>query len=111
MKKYGRALALVLVLLVLFQTTKPVNGCGPEFLQPIFVFRESPDLPFAGYTAGKIGILQPTFGNKTLVIAYRYVNGGSFSADEQRELVSALKGAPPEKADDKAIQDWIALRQ
>src|SRR5258705_9513166 len=107
MKKCRRPLAMVLVTLVLIQLTKPVKACGPETLQPIFVFRNSPDLPFADYTAGRIGIVQPTFGNKTLVIAYRYLNGGSFTADEQKELVAALNGAPPEKNDDQAIKDWM----
>jgi len=93
------------------QTVPVARACGPESLEPIFVFRDAPDLPFSEFTAGKVGIVQPTFGKKTLAIAYRYLTGGSFSPDEQKDLVTALDGAPPEEDDDKAIKAWIAARQ
>lgn len=109
--KTRQTLVSALSLLLLLQTVPTVRACGPESLEPIFVFRESPDLPFSDFTAGKIGIVQPTFGKKTLAIAYRYLNGGAFSPDDQKELVIALKGSPPEDDDDKAIKAWIAARQ
>lgn len=111
MKKTRQVLVLTISLLLWFQSIPTARACGPEYLQPIFVFRESGDLPFSDFTAGKIGIVQPTFGKKTLAIAYRYLNGGSFSPDEQKELVVALKGAAPEDDDDKAIKAWIEARK
>ena len=77
--------------LLLVQST--VFACGPETIDPIFVFTHSPDLPFDEFTKGKIGILQSSFGRKTLVIAHRYLGGGTYTEDEQRALVEALVGA------------------
>jgi len=87
------------------------RACGPEYLTPIFVFKSSPDLPFTDYVNGNIGIVQPAFGSKTLLIAYRYLNGGAFSANEQPALVEALHGASPEQNQDDAIKAWIAMRK
>src|SRR5262245_31998164 len=110
--KWRRHLStMVLCVTLVLQSTLPVAACGREYLEPVFFFRESPDFPFAHYAAGKIGIIQPTFGKKTLVIAYRYLNGGSFTADEQKDLVTALRGTPPERSDDSAISDWISVRK
>ena len=102
----------LLLLLVLFTQSSPlVHACGPETVDPIFVFKNSPDPPFEDFAKGKIGVLQPTFGRKTLVIAHRYLEGGTFSEDEQRELVEALKGKAPEEDNDTAIKAWIAARK
>src|ERR1051326_760713 len=91
-----RTLAISLVALLLLNYAAPAIGCGPWAIEPIFVFKESPDLPFSDFTAGKIGIVRPSLGRKTLVIAYRYLNGGSFTGDQQQQLLEALKGAAPE---------------
>jgi hypothetical protein len=107
----GHIVVVCLSLVLLINSTQPAIACGPSYIEPIFVFKESPDLPFSDFTAGKIGIVQPTFGRKTLVIAYRYLNGGSFSADEQKELITALSGAPPEEDDNQALKAWIAARK
>jgi hypothetical protein len=111
MKTVRQTLVLAMSLLLWLQTVPPARACGLDYLQPVFVFRDSGDLPFSDFTAGKIGIVQPTFGKKTLAIAYRYLNGSSFSPDEQKELVVALKGEPPEDDDDKAIKAWIEARR
>jgi len=102
---------LVLTMALLFQTMVPVKACGPETMDPIFVFENSPDLPFDEFVKGNIGVLQQTFGRKTLVIAYRYLSGGTFTVDEQTGLVEALKGKAPEEDDDVAIREWIKARK
>ena len=89
----------------------PARACGPFTIDPIFVFRESPDLPFEDFTKGRIGIVRPGFGRKTLVIAYRYLNGGFFTDDEQSALVEALKGTAPEEDGGNALKGWIAARK
>ncbi|HKO60657.1 MAG TPA: hypothetical protein VJV03_05815 [Pyrinomonadaceae bacterium] len=104
-------LALVLMLVLFVRITPPGVACGPSTVEPIFIFRESPDLPFTDFVNGNIGVVLPTFGHKTLVIAYRYLNGIPFSAAEQRELVLALKGSPPEDGKDEPVKHWIAARQ
>ena len=106
-----RTLAILLSLLLLSDFAPAALACGPGLVEPVFVFTESPDLPFADFTRGKIGIVQPTFGAKTLVIAYRYLNGGSFTAGEQTALVDALRGTAPDDDGGRAIKAWIALRK
>ena len=100
------------VLLAGFLNFMPAaRACGPESIQPIFVFETSPDLPFAEYARGNLGIVRPSFGRKTLVIAYRYLNGGWFADGEQAALVEALKGTAPEGDSTPAVREWIAARQ
>jgi hypothetical protein len=101
----------VLLFSWLLQLAAPAAACGPFSIDPIFVFHESPDLPFHEFTKGKVGIVQPTFGRKTLVIAYRYLNGGFFTEEEQSALVEALKGTAPEENGGDALKTWIAARK
>jgi hypothetical protein len=101
--------------LILFAITchfAPIGrACGPSSIDPIFVFKKSPDFPFTQYVHGNLGIVRPTFGRKTLVIAYRYLNGGWFSDDEQSALVAALQGKAPEDDGTPAVKAWVAARK
>jgi hypothetical protein len=110
MKVWRRTLALVLIVSGTVNLAPLVKACGPEVIEPVFVFANSPDLPFESFTQGKIGIVKNTFGRKTLVIAYRYLSGGAFTEEEQRALVEALKGKQPEHNNEQAIKGWIAAR-
>jgi hypothetical protein len=105
-----RMLALILSLTWLFSFVPAARACGPSSIDPIYVFKNSPDLPFTEYARGRIGIVLPTFGRKTLFIAYRYLNGGSFTTDEQQALLDALRGKSPEDDGDTALKAWIAAR-
>ena len=111
MRLSRQIVALLLMFTALVPFTPHANACGPETLQPIFVFEHSPDPPFREFTQGKIGIVKSSFGRKTLAIAYRYLTGGSFNADEQQALLEALKGTPPEPDSEPAIKAWIAARK
>ncbi len=111
MIRFRRSLALVLVALMLGQLTRHATACGPSVIEPIFVFEGSPDLPFENFIRGNLGIVRPTFGRKTLVIAYRLLNGGTFTDDEQSALVQALKGSAPEDDGTDALKEWIASRK
>ena len=106
-----RAIMCVCLFAILFQSHGRASACGPSALVPVFVFKESSDLPFSDFAAGEIGIIQPTFGRKTLLIAYRYLNGGSFTPDEQEALVRALRGQPPEDEGEEAVKLWVAARK
>lgn len=106
-----RTLALLLSMLFILECSPISMGCGPSFIAPIFVFKGSPDLPFNEFVNGKIGIVKPSFGRKTLVIAHRYLNGGSFGSEEQEALVDALKGSVPEEAGSDAAKTWVAARK
>jgi len=103
--------ALALLFCVAAQLLPPAKACGPFSIDPVFVFHHSPDLPFEPYANGKIGIVQPTFGRKTLVIAYHYLNGGFYSDFEQQALVDALFGKAPEENGLAALKRWIAARK
>jgi hypothetical protein len=104
-------ISLSLLMVVAFNGASPARACGPFTIDPIFVFRESPDLPFEEFTRGKLGIIKPTFGRKTLVIAYRYLNGSSFNEQEQAALVEALRGKASEEDGGEALKAWIAARK
>jgi hypothetical protein len=110
-KSSRRILAWLLSIAALIQFVQPAKSCGPETVQPLFEMNESPDPPFREFTQGKIGILKPSFGRKTLTIAYRYINGGVFSVEEQEALVDALKGRIPEDEDGEAIKSWLEVRK
>lgn len=103
--------AVVISLAVLLNSAPPGLACGPDPITPVFVFRDSPEPPFEEYARGKLGILLPTMGRKTLFIAYRYVNGGSFTGGEQLDLIDALRGKASEDDGEDAIKIWIEARK
>ena len=105
-------LAVALSATMLLNSLPSATACGPMVdSQPIYVSEQSPDLPFEEFTNGKIGIVRPSFGRKTLFIAYRYLNGGSFTTEEQNDLVKALKGTPPDENATAAVEAWIEARK
>ena len=103
-------LAIILAAVLLLNSAPLVTACGPATPDPVYVLEESPDPPFHEFTNGKIGIVKESFGRKTLFIAYRYLNGGSFTPDEQNDLVAALKGTAPDTGAAKAIKAWMEAR-
>lgn len=105
------SISVSLAAVMLFSSISSVMACGPAYTIPIFAFKESPDLPFEDFAGGNIGIVRPTLGRKTLVIVYRYLNGGSFTGEEQKGLIQALKGIAPEPDSADAIKAWIKARQ
>lgn len=105
------ALGAGLTVFLVINLVAPASACGPSFIQPIFVFKTSPDLPFTEFTSGRIGIVQPTFGRKTLTIAFRYLNGGSFTTDEQKALIAALRGNAETEETDDPVKTWVATRK
>jgi hypothetical protein len=111
MNFFRRALALLLTVVVLVSCSPVANGCGPSFIEPIFVFKGSPDPPFLEFAGGKIGIVKPQFGRKTLVIAFRYLNDRAFGSEEQKALVEALNGEPPEDEGAEAVKTWVSIRK
>lgn len=104
-------LAVALTAVMLLNSLPSARACGPYVTDPIYVSEQSPDLPFEEFTNGKIGIVRPSFGRKTLFISYRYLNGGSFTAEEQKDLVEALNGTGPEEDGTPALKAWIEARK
>jgi hypothetical protein len=75
------------VLLLLLLSANAIFPCGPGYVTPLFDSRHKPEDPYKNFAAGKIGILKPSFRRVVLFAAYRYLNNGTFTADEQKSLV------------------------
>ena len=106
-------LSLTVLAILLLHASLPIAlACGPSYIEPVFKFRNSPDIPFSEFTSGNIGLVRPTFGRKALFIAYRYANGGSFSLRDQQALMDALRGKAPDDNDiTQAVEAWVAARK
>ena len=59
------------------------QACGPDFSPDIFVRPNRPDLP-KQYVQGSLGLLQPSFPRADLLVAYRYLSGGTLDEAEQK---------------------------
>jgi hypothetical protein len=71
------------------------SACGPFFSPDVFIRANRPDLP-ANYVAGQLGILEPSFPRADLLVAYRYLDGGSLDATEQKAWQPTYSEMEPE---------------
>ena len=78
-----RRLGLVQLVLLLAMPFVAVEACGPDFFPDVFLHRLGPDRP-QEFAAGKLGILLATYPRQDLVVAFRYLNGGVLTPDEQQ---------------------------
>jgi len=74
----------IVILGTLFISVRP---CGAPALYPIFSYSRAPENPYENFAAGRLGIVKPTMTRTVLFAAYRYINGGGFNAQEQKDLV------------------------
>ncbi len=88
MKNVVRIFVSTILIFAFFANALP---CGPSYVSPIFEYEHAPENPYENFAAGKIGILKPTQRRIVLLAAYRYLNGGGFSAPEQKALVEVWK--------------------
>src|SRR5207247_10378617 len=80
----SRKLLLVVLLIgALFYSPCPVFSSGPFFPRAVFTYTTHPDLPLEKFVHGELGILQPTYEGPALYLAYRYLIGTGFDAEEQ----------------------------
>src|SRR6266567_5545135 len=108
------AVALV-VLMIVFLTVKPGDGCGPEFPQVVTTKRSGPDAPYGEFARGKLGVVLPTWYRGNLVVAYRYLSGGTLTMAERRSLKlqwSTEDGTKSEKESRaySPYQEWLKER-
>lgn len=68
------------------------QACGPDFSPDVFVRTLHADHP-ADYAAGKLGVLLATYPRADLTVAYRYLNGGTLTAEERRAYQPTLSSA------------------
>jgi hypothetical protein len=73
---------LSLLLLVLFLLLAAAQACGPDFAPDVFIHQLHPDNP-KQYAQGKLGILLPTYPRADLIVAFRYLIGGTLNPAEQ----------------------------
>jgi hypothetical protein len=103
-------------LLLVFAFIANALPCGPAYLTPIFEYKHAPENPFANFAAGRLGIVKPSYNRSVLFAAYRYLNGGGFSAGEQKALVEVWEAEFANKTyedDDisESVKAWIAKRK
>lgn len=90
--------------------------CGPSYLTPLFDIKSAPENPYENFAAGRIGIVKNTFHRSVLFAAYRYINGGGFTPDEQKALVEVWEADFNNKSYDKddtseAVKKWVEKRK
>ncbi len=88
MKTISRIIVALVLISAFLSSALP---CGPGYVTPVFVNSSAPENPYSGYAAGQLGIVSPGYRRSLLYVAYRYVNGGSFTPDEQKALVTLWK--------------------
>ena len=78
---------LIVVAAILLLAPPESQSCGPFLPEAQFVFRLGPvdELP---YYQGKLGIVQPTYRRRNLIVAYRYFSGVPLTKEE-------IAGPPP----------------
>jgi hypothetical protein len=102
------------MLSVLLSSQRPVYACGPFARDAIFTYVKHPDFPLEGFARGRLGVLRPEYARSYLYVAYRYMNGMAFSAEEQAALASLWKerfayGWEDSVEDGKT--NWLAARK
>ncbi len=108
--------AIILIYSVFFNNLPTVNACGPSYLAPIFEFSNAPERPWTDFASGKLGIIKPTHRKIVLFAAYRYLKGGGFSQDEQKDLIDVWEADFnfKDRGDTditEAVKAWIKARQ
>ncbi|HEY4358783.1 MAG TPA: hypothetical protein VGN16_23750 [Acidobacteriaceae bacterium] len=67
----------------------PAQPCGPDWPVAVFVKLHDPDGPYATFAAGKLGVPQPEYRVRHLVVLYNYLSGRPLTPAEQRDAVDA----------------------
>lgn len=60
------------------------NSCAYEGPEVVFIQHSDPDAPYTGYLAGRLGIVQPDYRIRHLVVAYNYLSGHPLTPAEQQ---------------------------
>ena len=96
--------------------SRPACGCGPFFEQAIFTYTLHPDVPLTSYAQGQLGILQPTYAQSYLYVAYRHLIGMGFDQEEQVALLALWDARLNPQADlwnpnaSVAVKAWSEVR-
>jgi hypothetical protein len=111
-RRCSRLLAIVLIAFVL-SGPSPALACGPFSLDTIFVFTVHPEYPLENFARGDLGTIQPSYARSYLYVAYRYLNGNSFTPAEQNALVELWRDRLNlhwEPAEEQSVKRWLEAR-
>ena len=77
----------------------------------VFSVRWFPDPPFREFLAGALGVLQPSYPTRDLIVAYRYLSGNPLNRQEQAAIQSSLQqhiagGPDPARPAKAAAEQW-----
>jgi hypothetical protein len=97
----------------------PASSCGPDFPFAEFVLAHGPGGNYLAYAQGHLGILQPGFHTRSLVIAFDYITHHPLTPDQQQQAVAAnnlitnpwqVEEAAKKSAPPSGFDTWIAAR-
>lgn len=112
-------IAVFLLAALLIAPLRRLGASGPFFETATFFQNIGPDFPQIHYVQGDLGVIQPTYRRRFLVIAYRYLAGPRFSPREQQALEAALNpnaghnrpNLIAQGTEQDAIATWNAARK
>lgn len=81
------SVSIFLIFAFLLNGLPSANACGPSYLTPVFKYAHAPENPYENFAGGRIGIVKSSYNRSVLFAAYRYLNGGGFTQNEQKNLV------------------------
>jgi hypothetical protein len=91
-------MCLIAAAAMLILVTPESQSCGPFLPEAQFAFRLGP-VGQQPYDQGKLGIVQPTYRRRNLIVAYRYFSGVPLT----REEMAALEPPAAQKRDEQAF--------
>jgi hypothetical protein len=110
-RKFLQVTIVLLLCIALLCPPIPVQACGPFFPSITFTYLSFPGVPLMRFGAGELGILQPTFEPRYLVVAYRNLDARPLTTAEQKAaLYPCTSPCDPNANDEKAIEDWQIAR-
>lgn len=113
MKGLSRFVVSIVLLFGLLSNAEP---CGPGYISPVFDRKNAPEYPYSGYASGQLGIVKPTYRRSLLFAAYRYLNGGGFSPDDQAAMIDLWQKTierdyPTQDNVDDVVKAWLEKRK
>jgi len=109
-----KLLLVVLLIGALFYSPCPVFSSGLFFPRAVFTYATHPDLPLEKFVQGELGVLQPTYEGHAFYVAYRYLIGMGFDAEEQEAVLNVwntwLGLEPTLSGPGRLAAHWYAAR-
>jgi len=81
-------LGVVVALVIVLAVAATAMSCGPFLPEAIFSRTDRPDPPLDRFAGGTLGIVEPTYGDAYLAVAYRHLSGIGLDRDEQTAVLA-----------------------